>query len=1113
MKKKLVRVSQYIKIRSIKTVGLALFSSLILAPSLYAQISLDVQDQSIRHILKEIEKAGEYKFFYNSDLSNLDHKTSISVQDKNIDEVMSLLLANTEISYKKEANNMIVLTVKSSSSPQAPRKTRKITGTVVDPDGLPIIGANVIEQGTTNGTITDLDGRFTLELPSQAGLVISYIGYKNCYLKVGTKEDLSIVLKENSEALDEVVVVGYGIQKKGDLTGAVISIKNEKLNKYATGNVGNALQGQMAGVDITSKSGKPGAGVDVKIRGTSSLGNSTPLYLIDGIPSDINNISPNDIESIEVLKDGAAAAIYGSRAANGVVLITSKRARSGKATVSLNAYFGIDAIAKDIPVMNAEQHVRTMNQAYKNDGLDPFYTASPESYGKGTNWTDEFYSTAPIQNYNIGLSGGSEQAKVTASLDYFDQEGIAMNTGFQRLSGRINSEFKNGKFTFQENLSAFMSHSLNENKYAVRRTLEMLPTVPVYDENNLGGYGGTYGDMFDIMSPVAAQNLINNKTNQDFMQGNFLINYEPIEKLNIKLNTGGTINNGYSFVYTDKYDLGTLKNPLTSITEDRSRQISWLVEGTANYDWTIAKHNFKFLVGASVQKDSYRNTYASGKGMPDGIRVIDAATQDISASGTEWNHTLASQFFRANYNFSDRYLASVTIRRDGSSRFGKEHRWGVFPSASFAWRFSNEPFFPKNIIINDAKLRLSYGELGNQEIGNYTFSALINSSKHYPFGTAQALANGATQVDLASPQIKWETNVSKNVGLDLYLFDSSLSLSMDYFINNVKDLLVRVPIPMSNGSNENPYQNVGEIENKGFELTANWKKELGDFNLEIGGVFSTVSNKVLKLGNGTQTIWAGNPEPDGLAENTTLTQEGGEIASFYLIKTNGIFQSQAEVDNYTFTDKNGNVNKIQPDAVPGDIRFVDANQDGKIDAKDRVYCGSAMPDFSYGLNIGAAWKNFDISAFFQGVVGNKIFNGTAYTIEGLSNFTNMSTTLLDAWTEENHSNVPRVTRIDKNQNSRTSSDRFLENGSYFRMKSLQIGYTIPSEVLSKVFMTSARVYISANNLFTITQYKGYDPDFYSGDLSSEASALLNRGVDMGNYPLSRSFRIGFQVTF
>lgn len=334
---------------------------------------------------------------------------------------------------------------------------------------------------------------------------------------------------------------------------------------------------------------------------------------------------------------------------------------------------------------------------------------------------------------------------------------------------------------------------------------------------------------------------------------------------------------------------------------------------------------------------------------------------------------------------------------------------------------------------------------------------------------------------------------------------------MDYFINNVKDLLVRVPIPMSNGSNENPYQNIGEIKNKGFELTANWEKEISDFSLEIGEVFSTISNKVVKLGNGTQTIWAGNPEPDGLAENTTLTQEGGEIASFYLIKTNGIFQSQAEIDNYTFTDRNGNVNKIQPDAVPGDIRFVDANHDGKIDAKDRVYCGSAMPDFSYGLNLGTAWKNFDINAFFQGVVGNKIFNGTAYTIEGLSNFTNMSTTLLNAWTEENHSNVPRITRIDKNQNSRTSSDRFLENGSYFRMKSLQIGYTIPSEALNKIFMTSARVYISANNLFTITRYKGYDPDFYSGDLSSEASALLNRGVDMGNYPLIVPYRISSNI--
>lgn len=568
---------------------------------------------------------------------------------------------------------------------------------------------------------------------------------------------INVFLIESAAGLDEVILVGYGTVKKSDLTGSISSIKQDKIEKYASGNLGSAIQGQMAGVQVTSTSGKPGAGVDIKIRGTSSLGSNNPLYIIDGIPGNINTISPNNVESIEVLKDGASAAIYGSRAANGVVLITTKRAREGKMRLYVNGYYGLETIGNNIPVMNAEQHVRTMNQAYQNDGLQPFYENSPESYGNGTDWSEEFYSVAPISNFNLNFSGGSENAKVNSSIDYFNQDGIALNTGFERLSALINSEFKKGKFTFNENVSAYISKSDNESRSSVKRTLEMPPTVPVYDENNLGGYGGVYGDMYDIISPVAAQNLFKNNTTNDFIRANFTINYEVIDKLNIKLNTGGNLNNGYNFSHISRYDMGSMKDPLNHLSEDRSRQISWIVEGTADYELKIDNQTLNFLLGVSSQKESYRNTAGNGNGMPDGIYVLSASTQDMSVSGTEWNHTLASQFARFNYNYDNRYLLSSTIRRDGSSRFAENNKWALFPSIAFAWRISNESFFPENSIINNLKLRVSYGELGNQEIGNYAFSALINSSQHYPFGINESLDFGATQLNLATPNLRWET--------------------------------------------------------------------------------------------------------------------------------------------------------------------------------------------------------------------------------------------------------------------------------------------------------------------------------------------------------------------
>lgn len=1073
--------------------------------------SVKYEDASLLDVFENLKEQTGYGILYKQNEVDFDVRVNMTKQNVSVQEVLSEALEGTNLTYKVQ-NEVIVVykEVKKLHENVAPpvQEKKKITGTVTDDVGVRLPGVSVVAKGTAIGTATGIDGDFNLTVPAETTeIVVSFIGMITQGIELNGQANFAIVLKSDTENLDEVVAIGYGVQKKSDLSGAVASIKQEDVRKYATANVGQALQGRMAGVEVTSASGKPGAGVDIKIRGTATLGSNKPLYIVDGIPDDINNVSPNDIESIEVLKDGAAAAIYGSRAANGVVLITTKTGKKGAAKVQFNTYYGVESISKKLDLCNAEEHVRIIDQAYKGDGLDPFYGGEPSSYGTGTDWVEELFSPSTIQNYNLSFSGGTEDFKGSMSLDYFNQEGIVLNTGFERISARLNGEYSKGKIRITQNLGIYSSGEEMENASAVWRALEMPPTISVYDENNVGGYAGTYGNMFDIMNPIAAQNLIKRERTKDHIQANFSISYELLTNLTAKLNTGTTLTNIYDYSHSKVYVMPILSNTLPRMSETRGRSVMWLTEGTLNYNFSINKSAFKILAGVSAQNNTYRSTYAKGAGMPnDKIDVISAATQEIDAGGTEWNYRLSSQFGRLNYNFDNRYLASFTVRRDGSSRFGTENKWGVFPSASLAWRISEEKFFPETEFLNDVKFRMSYGVLGNQEIGNYAFSSSINSSQHYVFGASQDLFFGASQLAFATPEIKWETNISKNIGFDFVMANNQLIVNVDYFMNDSKDILVRVPIPGSNGSNVNPYQNIGRINNRGIELSTNLRKEYGDLKIDLGFTIASIKNEVKKLGKDDQVIWAGKPYH--LADNTTLTKVGEEIASFYLIKTDGIFKSQQEVDNYVSTNsETGEISSIQPNAVPGDIRFKDANGDGVINGDDRVYSGSAMPDFTYGLHLGMQFKSFDFSCFFQGVHGNKIFNGVAYSLEGLPNFTNMDSKLLNAWTLENStSNIPRVTFSDANGNGRTQSDRFLQDGSYLRLKSIQLGYSLPKSLFNDLKLSQGRVYISGQNIFTLTNYGGFDPDV-------ARDGLLQRGVDNGVYPPSKTFLIGLQLTF
>ena len=999
MKKKLVRVSQYIKIRSIKTVGLALFSSLILAPSLYAQISLDVQDQSIRHILKEIEKAGEYKFFYNSDLSNLDHKTSISVQDKNIDEVMSLLLANTEISYKKEANNMIVLTVKSSSSPQAPRKTRKITGTVVDPDGLPIIGANVIEQGTTNGSITDLDGKFELIITENAILNISYIGFSDKQITVKEETSLQVTMTEDTQKLDEIVVVGYGVQKKADLTGSVANINTEKLNTQSNANIGQALQGKIAGVDIVSQGGAPGSGTRIMVRGSGTLNNASPLYIVDGMyMNSIDHINPNDIASIDVLKDASSAAIYGSRAANGVIIVTTKEGSNteGKPIIDLSVNLGISTASKFLDMLDAKGWAEVTTIARQAIGKPALDMATDLANKPDNDWQAIMFRPALMQNYNLAVKGGGKYSTYYTGLGYFNQDGIVKGTNYQRYNIQSKNDYKRGIFSAGTNLIISFSHDkpLHQELRGgmIGTILQSVPTLEKYDDTREGGYGGTYGDVVNIPHPLAIidDNIMDRYNENVKIFANLYAQIELFKGLKYKLN----LTPDFSFEryknYLNKYDFGLATNSITQLTERQRRRRNILVENLLTFDRTFGEHKISALAGYTYQDSRFRHIQAYGEGLPQGLEEIDAATTNRSNEGNSWRSVLTSILGRVFYSYQNIYLFTATIRRDGSSKFGKNNRYGYFPSFSLGWNVAEEKFMENVHWLDQLKLRGGYGVLGNQEIDNYQYSSTITTGINYPDGNG-GLLQGAFPKNFANPDIKWEETAMTNVGIDFMAFNNRLSLTADYYVKNTKDILLTVPIPISSGGANDPIRNAGKIRNNGFEFNLGWMDQPNpDISYGINLIGSFNKNKVIAMGSESGSIKGGSTNQH---ITTSETKAGYPIGGYWLISTAGYFNSQEEVDAYAKDGK-----KIQPAAEPGDIKFVDANNDGVINDDDRVFQGSPFPDFTFALNGNMRYKNFDLSIGLQGVLGNKIYNATRQTLEDVTKGSNFLASCLDYWT-------------------------------------------------------------------------------------------------------------------
>lgn len=1075
------------------------------AHSQNAKVSIRMNNVKLDKILNEIENQTDYLFIYNNQV-DINKITSVKVKNEAVAQVLDRILSGTGINYELEGTH-IILTTEAIKDLHAQQQAKTVTGTVTDVSGEPIIGANIRIKGTTTGTITDIDGNFSIKAEPQSVIEVSYIGYLTQETVINNQKSIRFLLKEDTKTLDEVVVIGYGVQKKADLTGSVANINTEKLNTQSNANIGQALQGKIAGVDIVSQGGAPGSGTRIMVRGIGTLNNASPLYIVDGMyMNSIDHINPNDIASIDVLKDASSAAIYGSRAANGVIIVTTKEGSNteGKPIIDLSVNLGISTASKFLDMLDAKGWAEVTTIARQAIGKPALDMATDLANKPDNDWQDIMFRPALMQNYNLSVKGGGKYSTYYTGLGYFNQDDIVKGTNYQRYNIQSKNDYKRGIFSAGTNLIISFSHDkpLHQELRGgmIGTILQSVPTLEKYDDTREGGYGGTYGDVVNIPHPLAIidDNIMDRYNENVKIFANLYAQIELFKGLKYKLN----LTPDFSFEryknYLNKYDFGLATNSITQLTERQRRRRNILVENLLTFDRTFGEHKISALAGYTYQDSRFRHIQAYGEGLPQGLEEIDAATTNRSNEGNSWRSVLTSILGRVFYSYQNKYLFTATIRRDGSSKFGKNNRYGYFPSFSLGWNVAEEKFMENVHWLDQLKLRGGYGVLGNQEIDNYQYSSTITTGINYPDGNG-GLLQGAFPKNFANPDIKWEETAMTNVGIDFMAFNNRLSLTADYYVKNTKDILLTVPIPISSGGANDPIRNAGKIRNNGFEFNLGWMDQPNpDISYGINLIGSFNKNKVIAMGSESGSIKGGSTNQN---ITTSETKAGYPIGGYWLISTAGYFNSQEEVDAYAKDGK-----KIQPAAEPGDIKFVDANNDGVINDDDRVFQGSPFPDFTFALNGNMRYKNFDLSIGLQGVLGNKIYNATRQTLEDVTKGSNFLASCLDYWTPENkNASHPRLTWDDPNRNTRAESDRYLENGSYLRLRSVQLGYTFP-QTWFKGAIQHARVYINAENLFTITSYSGYSPDV-------NADNANYRGFDNFIYPTNRTFMLGLNVTF
>ncbi|SEG01529.1 SusC/RagA family TonB-linked outer membrane protein [Algoriphagus boritolerans] len=969
------------------------------------------------------------------------------------------------------------------------QSTVQVQGTIIDSTGEPLPGVNVVIKGTAVGTVSDLDGKYTLNVPSDAVLVFSFVGFISQEIPVNNQTVINLTLAEDTSDLDEFVVVGYGLQRKSDLTGAISSIKSEEINRLPVSNVTQSLQGRVSGVQVTSNSGAPGAGTTIRIRGVGTLNNSSPLFVVDGmLLDDIDFLNPNDVESMEVLKDASATAIYGSRGANGVVIVTTKGGSfDTKGKINIDAFTGVQQVAKKIDLVNGRQFAELANELEQNVGNQPIYDVN--DYGVGTDWQDQIFRNAPVSSVNLGASGGNANTSYNLSVNYFNQKGVVKESEFERLTLRLNNQYKLGEaVTFGHNFSFIYFNQQNEpgvvgNAYRA---------YPIFNPRNPDG---TFTNTAPVGNPVAQfEYNSNNQTNDYRSVGNFFMDVKFLKDFTFRSNFGLDLSFRDGKNFTPVFFVSpTQQNPENSISVNTGRARNILWENTVNYNKEWDDHRINLLGGVTTQS-FYQESLGGGRRNLPGedpslwyLNAGELTSQTNSNSAGDW--AMLSFLFRANYVYKDKFLVTGTFRRDGSSRFGRENRFGNFPSIALGYRLIEEGFLQNQNFLSNLKIRGSWGIIGNDKIAFYEGRPVVTGNTNAVFGVNEELIYGATLTRLANPFIQWEETITSNLGLEFGFFDDRLTGELDYYYRRTNDILVGVPIPSYVGASNNPIVNAASVENKGIDLSLNWREQKGDFGYNFGIVASTVNNSVLDIGEGNEAIFGGAVGISGLLGSRTIV--GESIGHYFGYKTAGVFQNEEQLAN---TPKRG------PERV-GDLIFEDTNGDGVVNNNDRVILGSPIPDLIFGFNLGFDYKGFDFGADFNGTVGNEIYNSKKQVRFNTYNF---ETSFLDRWTGEGTSNEePRVTNGGHNYEV---SDRFIEKGSFLRLRNIQIGYSFPTVALDRFKVQNFRLYLSGTNLFTLTKYSGYTPEIGGGN-------VLGTGYDSGLYPIARTVNIGISANF
>jgi TonB-linked SusC/RagA family outer membrane protein len=1070
------------------------------------RLNISQKNIDTKELMEKLEAISGYKFVF--DKSILDYKKRFTIKEKGIsfNELLNKVSEQSRLRFKKVNDNINVRLAEPTSSTSTLDEAQAdvvITGQVSGTDGIPLLGVSVVVQGGDIGTVTNFDGNYTLTVPEGSVLVFSFIGMRTQYVPVADQTVINVVMEEDVAALNEVIVVGYGSQKRSDITGAIGVVGSEEFEDEPVVQVGQALQGKVAGLQVTQNSGSPGSGLLIRVRGAGTVNNAEPLYVVDGNPNaDPIDLIPEQIESIQVLKSASASAIYGAQGANGVILITTKQGRPGKSRLDINFSQGFQQIQRNVPVTNATEYATLYNEGLVNAGGEPLYD-NPEALGVGTDWQKAVFQMAPMTNITVSANGGSESSRYFFSGGYTDQEGIVKGTSFNRVNLRINSSHDiTPGISIGQNLSASVSSYENISEFSfgsiLGNTLTANPEIPVKFPDGSWGYSET---SLNSTNPAASIHYTNNDTKRKVVNGNVYVDITFLKNFVFRSQYNFNIGDTENVNFSPQYEISSrIFNNIASLTETTNRfdENSWA--NTLNYTANTGKHNIDALVGFTTQESTTKRVLAEGAGLPanatfnENLRYLDLNTQSNRVEGSGGSYGILSYLGRVNYNYAGKYFTTVNFRADGSSRFGENNKWGYFPSFSLGWKLSEEKFLEDTEWIDNLMLRGGWGSLGNQSsLPNYAFASLVTPNINYVFGSQQEVYRGQAPIGQGNPNLKWESTDETNFGFDFNGFDGKVNASFDYYHKQTTDMLLQVPLAGYSGLQSFPFVNGGEVVNKGFEFLLGYENTTpGGLNYSISGNIARNKNEVVDLSNAGSSLF----QRISFVGLVNVTQEGSPIASFYGWETDGLFQTQQEVDNHAFQSSG---------TAPGDIRFKDLNGDGVVNAEDQTIIGNPWPKFIYGFNGSLSYKNFDFRVQLNGVAGNEIFAGYKFRTEG-SNFFNYTRNVWEnRWTGPGTSNtVPRVNTDDPNNNMR-SSEYYLENGSYLRVRNIQMSYKFPENVFNDAATVS--IYASVQNAFTFTNYPGFDPELGTNNSSNP----LYVGIDETIYPVPRIYTIGLKV--